>query len=94
MNYIDQLSQSVDSNQIRQEFMSKPKQWPSKIFVAVIKKNIFLYLQAKQIETNIRQPLTIQSGRNQPRLQNSMFLVQIRDFPPILFVIVRLSDFQ
>jgi hypothetical protein len=44
MNYIDQLPQSVDSNQIRQEFMSKPKQWPSKIFEVVIKKTYLISL--------------------------------------------------
>jgi hypothetical protein len=39
---IDQLSQSGESNQLPPGFMSKVKQLPSKTFVFIIKKNIFI----------------------------------------------------
>jgi hypothetical protein len=43
MIYIDHLSQSMDGNQIRQEFVSKTQQLPSKTFV-FINRNIILFL--------------------------------------------------
>ncbi|CAF1127963.1 unnamed protein product [Adineta steineri] len=44
----NQFSQSVDTTQIRQDFASKQKQWPT-----------------QSLEMNLRQPVSIQSGRVQ-----------------------------
>jgi hypothetical protein len=47
MLFIDHLSQSIDTSHIGEDFASNTQQWPSKMFVFIIRKCSFIFLRCE-----------------------------------------------